>query len=420
MPAAEPGLMDRLLSNPIMMGIAGAVALILLVLGWLLVKRRRETEDRFDESVLLVPGESSTVELEAESEVAESVEQAEDTSFISDFSPSDIDALQEETGEVDPSAEADVYIAYGRYQQAESLIEQAIEKNPDRLDLKQKLLEIYFTTRNAAAFTELAEQLQSDGVPGMDPQIWSRVQSMGRELAPGNDLFGTGEVEQEEAAPKTSTVVDDEQLLVTDSEALASMDLDLDTELSELQEASEEISAFTDKTVSEGAEPKGGTVEPGAEGQEEDSEFAIHLSDLDSLEDIEVSDLSLDSEEVAPEIPSEPATTRVGEQDTVLDESEFELSQFDIGEGEPSDAADSDALSNVLEEESGESEALSDVLGEAGDEGEEEDIGTKLDLARAYIDMGDSEGASEFLEEVLEEGNEQQKAQAKKLLDRIR
>ena len=47
------------------------------------------------------------------------------------------------------------------------------------------------------------------------------------------------------------------------------------------------------------------------------------------------------------------------------------------------------------------------------------EVGTKLDLARAYVDMGDPDGARSILEEVLEEGNEQQKVEAQVLLDSL-
>lgn len=47
-------------------------------------------------------------------------------------------------------------------------------------------------------------------------------------------------------------------------------------------------------------------------------------------------------------------------------------------------------------------------------------IGTKLDLAKAYLDMGDPDGARSMLEEVLIEGSEGQKAEARKLLAEIR
>nr|4MBQ_A Chain A, Motility protein FimV [Pseudomonas aeruginosa PAO1]4MBQ_B Chain B, Motility protein FimV [Pseudomonas aeruginosa PAO1]4MBQ_C Chain C, Motility protein FimV [Pseudomonas aeruginosa PAO1]4MBQ_D Chain D, Motility protein FimV [Pseudomonas aeruginosa PAO1]4MBQ_E Chain E, Motility protein FimV [Pseudomonas aeruginosa PAO1]4MBQ_F Chain F, Motility protein FimV [Pseudomonas aeruginosa PAO1] len=48
-----------------------------------------------------------------------------------------------------------------------------------------------------------------------------------------------------------------------------------------------------------------------------------------------------------------------------------------------------------------------------------DEAATKLDLARAYIDMGDSEGARDILDEVLAEGNDSQQAEARELLERL-
>jgi pilus assembly protein FimV len=50
----------------------------------------------------------------------------------------------------------------------------------------------------------------------------------------------------------------------------------------------------------------------------------------------------------------------------------------------------------------------------------EDAIGTKLDLAKAYLDMGDPEGARSMLDEVMSEGNDSQKDEARKLLAEIR
>jgi pilus assembly protein FimV len=50
---------------------------------------------------------------------------------------------------------------------------------------------------------------------------------------------------------------------------------------------------------------------------------------------------------------------------------------------------------------------------------ESDEIGTKLDLARAYMDMGDPDGARGILEEVIEEGNDEQKTEAENLISRI-
>jgi pilus assembly protein FimV len=53
-------------------------------------------------------------------------------------------------------------------------------------------------------------------------------------------------------------------------------------------------------------------------------------------------------------------------------------------------------------------------IGGGGDE-----VGTKLDLAKAYIDMGDPDGARSILDEVMAEGDDSQKSEAQSLLDQI-
>ena len=48
-----------------------------------------------------------------------------------------------------------------------------------------------------------------------------------------------------------------------------------------------------------------------------------------------------------------------------------------------------------------------------------DEVATKLDLARAYLDMGDSEGARSILDEAMAEGNDEQKKEAQELLDKL-
>ena len=55
-------------------------------------------------------------------------------------------------------------------------------------------------------------------------------------------------------------------------------------------------------------------------------------------------------------------------------------------------------------------------MGDGSSDGELDDVGTKLDLARAYVEMGDKEGAREILNEVIAEGNDKQKSDAKGML----
>ena len=102
----------------------------------------------------------------------ESLADLPDSAFLDDFSPSDINALQDETGEVDPVSEADVYIAYGRYQQAQELLRQAMERDPDRLALKHKLLEVHYATRDADAYVALATEMVNAGQDTADAEAW--------------------------------------------------------------------------------------------------------------------------------------------------------------------------------------------------------------------------------------------------------
>jgi pilus assembly protein FimV len=145
LPEKKVGYFDGLKENSTMLAIVGGAGVVLIGLLLLIMRRRKEAEAEFAESILVSP-DSDIMPTGAE-DSSSLTSPTDETSFMSDFSPSDIDALQDETGEVDPLSEADVYIAYGRYQQAEELINQAIEKYPDREELKHKLLEIYFSAK---------------------------------------------------------------------------------------------------------------------------------------------------------------------------------------------------------------------------------------------------------------------------------
>ena len=59
---------------------------------------------------------------------------------------------------MDSLTEADVFMAYGRYEAAEERIRNAIKKDPERLELYTKLLEIHNTTKNTEAFEAEAEK----------------------------------------------------------------------------------------------------------------------------------------------------------------------------------------------------------------------------------------------------------------------
>ena len=88
----------------------------------------------------------------------------------------------------DPLAEADFHMAYGLYDQAADLVQLAMKREPQRRDLKLKLLEIFFVWGNKDRFLELARELNATraGAPAGE---WDKVLIMGKQIAPGDAMF---------------------------------------------------------------------------------------------------------------------------------------------------------------------------------------------------------------------------------------
>ena len=102
------------------------------------------------------------------------------------YSPSQIDAA----GDVDPVAEADVYLAYGRDLQAEEILREALRTTPQRVAIHAKLLEILARRNDPRAFEPLArEALALTGGSGL---VWDQIAGLGQEIDPGNPLYTQG------------------------------------------------------------------------------------------------------------------------------------------------------------------------------------------------------------------------------------
>lgn len=79
--------------------------------------------------------------------------------------------------------EADIYLAYRRYSQAESLVEEAMEQNPDSFELQAKLLEIYAFRQDKKAFSSYLDQVYPV-LMKQSPELWEKVIDMGQHLVP--------------------------------------------------------------------------------------------------------------------------------------------------------------------------------------------------------------------------------------------
>jgi pilus assembly protein FimV len=196
-PVVQPEPEAGSLLDPYYLGGGGAA--ILALLGWLWWRKRKVDEETNTESMFASSGmlEETAAEnisvpvVEDNAAVQHDAGTVGESSFLSEFTPSDFDSFDTEQGEIDPISEADVYLAYGRYQQAEELIRQAISDQPNRDECKLKLLEVFYANENKAAFEAYANELVEAGKRN-EVEFWEKAAEMGREICPDSPLFSSG------------------------------------------------------------------------------------------------------------------------------------------------------------------------------------------------------------------------------------
>lgn len=188
-----------------------------------------------------------------------------------------------------------------------------------------------------------------------------------------------------------------------DEEGIPTIDDSIDSEVEETELATEDDEGFID-IEDDGAddmlEVVDSSEEMDAEATGGDEDFVNNLLDDSDLQ----------------EDPDESALFEMDPSDSLANSIEETLSEsMDIEEaGELEETVEfttEEAAEDI--EESDEEENI-DFFDASGDE-----VATKLDLARAYVDMGDEEGARVILEEVLEIGSEEQIGDAQKMIDRM-
>jgi pilus assembly protein FimV len=485
-PAAQPeeeGILGTILASvksvgQVLQGMFGSslvifiglpVLLVLIIIGLILLKRRGKT-DKYQESILT--GGPSSVTGAQEVKEAE-----EESSFLSDFAVSGAGAIQGDDSEVDPLTEADVFIAYGRYEAAEERLKEAIENDPGRHELKVKLLELYQTTKNKPAFENAAAEFYAAlGQGASENPMWQKVAAMGAELVPGNPLFSGAQAKE---MPDMASAADP-GVGLSDSQV---MDIGLDTGVfdtgdlgtTEKPEAGGDLDFNLDLEQTKVPETKEAAAEASPTGQEEDSGLDFNLDMgtdsseavseelAEEQEDSSGLDFNLDMGSPAESAPTETAgnepdlsmdlggaVAEPEESQEELSDLDFNLETSDMPQPAISDEAGNEpdldlSMSNIsladLEEvnttddtsemkmdfDSMASEPSSQTMAidmEKSAESEAairdiDEVGTKLDLAKAYIDMGDPDGARSILDEVMDEGDPEQKEEAQQLLQQI-
>lgn len=420
--AEEPSLLDSLSENPLLLPGAGLILAILAGLGYYRLRGRSKDE----------AGVTSFLEsrMQPDSFFGASGGQRVDTRDAAasgspssmSYSLSQIDAI----GDVDPVAEADVYLAYGRDLQAEEILKEAMRANPERLAIRTKLLEVYAKRRDTKGYEMLAGELY--GLTGGQGEDWLRAQELGRSIDPENPLYEPGgqpgaglagnlpreplgaSTMPQSVVPSPSrfgTAVGLGAAGVAGAAAAASVpDLDLD--------------AIVDTPAPSFAAPR--VAAPAVDEVDLDISLPAPMDDLPSVAGGYVS--AADASFVDSRQPDAGPDSGSGMID-------FELHDLpDISEPTLSAAAatsaskvDFDGLSLDFDLNPTQSPAPDSIVDEYpvlldGTEDDGDPLARKVDLAKEFLDFGDKESARDMLQDVIEKTDSAElKARAQSMLD---
>lgn len=316
------GLIDNIIDGTynLYLGIAGGIVFLLLMIS--IFRRRNEDVDYHDAvaaskstnehgGVKLTPTLADTAD-----DLPEIADDVLAGTEVNDFDDEEVIETDETS---DPLGEADIYLAYGKYEQAESLLISAIENNPERLELNCKLLECYAEMNEQAKFEQhissIYNEIESDG------ELRSFIEEIYLTTWPEGTAF------------------------VTESD----------------------------------------------DSQQVDDEFSFEQ----------------DAEDPTPE-DSNP------EDEFVIDDDDLDSNEIDVDDINDADINDMEELPST-EDVFGDSEDVTEP--EESEEDRSEEVNTQLDLARAYVEMGDFDGTREIIKEMFEIGSEQQCEEAQAILD---
>lgn len=310
----------------------------------------------------------------------------------------------------DPVSEADFHLAYGLYDEAALLLRQAADKEPQRTDIGIKLAETYFAAGKTAEFAQIATELK----PKLSAAEWQKLAIMGQQLDPASTQFSDTASASGQTSVDPGFDIDPEPAATAAGTANPgdgnALDFNFDSEPVPARPA--ESPASMSLQADNGLDFKLDDLElPSLDVDQHEAQPATTPTDSNAL------DFDLGGFDAAPASDSahEPPATAAAADDasSTLD---FDLGDFDgdaSTPGEPASVAGTPNSEAPIEEFDFDS-----VSPEAGDLTGDE-AATKLDLARAYVEMGDHEMARSLLGEVLEQGNAEQKKVAQSLVEQL-
>ena len=425
----EPTFADKINDHLGAIGI-GLAALLAAVAALVIARRRKETPPAHDDAAPVFEPEAPVA---PPAGVAPEDQQSEASNHLfgagaaaAGVAAATAGASVLDGNEVDPVAEADVYIAYGRDGQAEDILKEALRIHPERHAARLKLLEIYSARNDVRAFEDQASELYS--LTRGQGEEWPQAAALGLALDPTNPLYGDTEDDAvvslskgagddlrgqsmdlaEEAPAPLADLAPAEPATVPVRDARDPLDFDLDS-------LDFEPVSTSDPIVMPGPDVKPAPAAQDAHDAHYDAsmDFGLDLEPPagpvngvgagltplpDPLKDVDLAHFDLDepvAPAAAPVAAAEPSIDSLFDDaqapatppETVPAAQEFDLSgiDLDLNDGKTASVGVDDPLSAIHME-----------------------MDTKLDLAIAYQEIGDKEGARELIDEVIKGGSEEQ------------
>jgi pilus assembly protein FimV len=392
-PREEPGMLDKLLDNSLLLPGAGVLVALLLGLGLYRLRgrmRRPAGETSFLES-RLQPDSFFGASGGQRIDTREPAGAASSNSSSMSYSLSQLDAI----GDVDPVAEADVYLAYGRDLQAEEILKEAMRSTPERMAIRSKLLEVYAKRRDTKAYELLATQMFN--LTRGEGEDWAKAQALGLTIDPDNVLYKPGGQPEEvrgaggqvvaeplgaSTVPFTAPTGPAPFEPAPDVSLDGGLDLDLELEMpSPKPVAPPSPAEITQPLRTSAVMPMDATLdltlEPGDSKTIPIKRPTLVPKPADAALDFDLG--ALDTEPPTVSVRTAPA-------EPTLDFGDFSIGGQPL---EPPTIADGDPLSR------------------------------KLELAEEFRQIGDLEGARDLLEEVVAKGRGALQAKAQGMLDKL-
>jgi pilus assembly protein FimV len=420
-PAPEPSMVDSLLDNPITLPAAGGLLALLAGFGVYRMRQRKKSS-QVDSSFLesrLQPDSFFGASGGQRVDTNDAPNSASASSMV--YSPSQLDAA----GDVDPVAEADVYLAYGRDLQAEEILKEAMRTNPSRVAIHAKLMEIYAKRRDTKAFETVANEVFA--VTKGQGSDWDTAAALGREIDPANPLYqpvgvpmgsagtgaglGVGTMAAAAAAVGMGTAAFATKPLPQASMSAADPDVDFDLDLDfssgdDLVEAPQVAPTHVSTSPIHVQQTAGLMAQPAAQPR---VDLAFDAPDLPTLipgSAMAMSAPDMDSftkglSAAAPTAARAPGTTTApmaisaNQAAPSMNAMEFDLGDLSLDLPKASAAASLDG-------------ADPDISGDP--------LETKLALAQEFREIGDNDGARSLAQEVVAEATGALKARAQRLV----